>query len=148
MPEKILPTTFTLTEARAELARQECLAHGHDYEHVEVTPILVGDPPTVRRQLTRAFCARCGEVWRVVQPEEVAGYLVVGREANGTPWNSPKMSATKKLAEEVRDFWVDAQPKRFGPLRIAKVVLIEEEPTAPVAVEEDQAAAATADPPA
>lgn len=50
MPEP----TYTLDEARAELARQECRAHGHDYEHVETVR-----PDTGERDLSGVFCPQC-----------------------------------------------------------------------------------------
>jgi hypothetical protein len=51
---------YTLAEAVAELARQDCQRTGHDYEPQGVTTDEVGDMnPTAFR------CTRCLRVWTV-----------------------------------------------------------------------------------
>ncbi|WP_433357777.1 hypothetical protein ACQP25_44365 (plasmid) [Microtetraspora malaysiensis] len=50
------PKLYTLEEARAEMARRECTAHGHDFEHIIDTR--TADP-------VRLFCPRCKTTWTV-----------------------------------------------------------------------------------
>lgn len=50
-------TLYTLTEARAEIARRECALHGHDFNIICVTGSL--DPVAL-------VCERCGRTLQVV----------------------------------------------------------------------------------
>ncbi|MGW4422567.1 hypothetical protein [Streptosporangium sp. NPDC004631] len=69
MPE----TTYTLDEARAELARQECRAHGHDYEHIETAR------PDAGRDLTGVFCPQCRRSWPIAAPGQQPADAEQGR---------------------------------------------------------------------
>ncbi|MER5322338.1 hypothetical protein [Streptosporangium roseum] len=123
------PPTFTLAEARAELAQQECRL-GHDFEHIEVIT-----PSTGEQELTGVLCPRCGRRWSIARPdvEEVAGYLVVDTSAPAEDrgrWITPRMRDTAKEADADRAFWSDATGRLHigpGPFRLAKVVLLTEE---------------------
>ncbi|GHE32322.1 hypothetical protein GCM10017673_39030 [Streptosporangium violaceochromogenes] len=59
MPEP----TYTLDEARAELGRRECRAHGHDYEHVGAPRTDTGE-----RDLAGVVCPQCGRSWPIAAP--------------------------------------------------------------------------------
>jgi hypothetical protein len=52
--------TYTLDAARAEIARRECLTHGHDYS-VESRRTLAG------ADIPQVWCERCGTVWNIVE---------------------------------------------------------------------------------
>lgn len=78
-----LPDRYTLEEARKELARQDCLVHGHDYE-VIATYSSDGGPSDV-------ICSRCGRAWAVApaadlrpgMPGRTAIEVVLSCEADG-----------------------------------------------------------------
>lgn len=51
---------YTLEEARLELARQECMMHGHQFSVVSV----IGLGPSLLK------CDRCGDSWTINNPQE------------------------------------------------------------------------------
>lgn len=59
--------TFTLDEARRELAREECRRHGHDFQVIEQEIRLGhfrdGPPLEVR-------CGRCWRRWQIVSSDD------------------------------------------------------------------------------
>ena len=54
---------YTLTEARQELNRRQCAAHGHDIDII--CSGMSGDP-------VRLVCGRCGKSWNVQPTQEEA----------------------------------------------------------------------------
>lgn len=56
MPDPPEPT-YTLDEAKRELARRECALQGHDFDVV----VDLNEP-------ARFYCSRCGTSWAVQQP--------------------------------------------------------------------------------
>lgn len=63
------------------------------------------------------------------QPERVIGYVVVDADqiGDGSGWMTPRMRATRKQAEEDRDYWRDTTRTTDMDLRVAKLVLLDEQ---------------------